>query len=161
MANRTIEVEPKGLSPAVREQIDRARQREDDDRRVGLRAEWVGVEVEGRVVWVVLTNGVSIGFPFAMIPEIESAAPADVSYVSLSPSGSGLHWETLDVDVSVPGLLYDLFGKSAAAASLGAAGGSAKSKAKAAAARANGKRGGRPKMKRRKARLSRKPARKP
>ena len=56
-------------------------------------------------------------------------------------TGTGLHWEALDADLSVPGLLAGLFGTRAFMARQA---GRATSPAKAAAARANGARGGRP-----------------
>jgi DNA invertase Pin-like site-specific DNA recombinase len=52
-----------------------------------------------------------------------------------------LHWEELDTDLSVAGLLAGLFGTRA---HLARQAGSATSPAKAAAARANGAKGGRP-----------------
>lgn len=53
----------------------------------------------------------------------------------------GLHWEALDVDLSIPGLLTGLFGTKAYMARQA---GRTKFPAKAAAARANGLKGGRP-----------------
>jgi hypothetical protein len=59
--------------------------------------------------------------------------------------GLGLHWEQLDVDLSVPGLLAGLFGTKAYMDRQRAArAGAATSVAKAAAARRNGRKGGRP-----------------
>jgi hypothetical protein len=59
--------------------------------------------------------------------------------------GIGLHWEQLDVDVSVPGLLAGLFGTKAWMDRQRAArAGTARSPAKAEAARRNGAKGGRP-----------------
>ncbi len=59
--------------------------------------------------------------------------------------GLGLHWERLDVDLSVPGLLAGLFGTKAYMDRQRAArAGAATSAAKAAAARRNGAKGGRP-----------------
>ena len=52
-----------------------------------------------------------------------------------------LHWEKLDVDFSVPGLVAGIFGT---ARWMAARAGRASSPAKAAAARANGAKGGRP-----------------
>ena len=60
--------------------------------------------------------------------------------------GLGLHWEQLDVDVSVPGLLAGLFGTKAWMDRQRAAkAGAARSSLKADAARRNGAKGGRPK----------------
>jgi predicted butyrate kinase (DUF1464 family) len=55
-----------------------------------------------------------------------------------------LHWEDLDADLSVPGLLLSSIGRSERLSELARLAGRAKSPAKAAAARANGAKGGRP-----------------
>lgn len=61
--------------------------------------------------------------------------------VEILGAGTGLHWEALDLDLSVPELLNGLFGTRAQMARLA---GQGRSEAKAAAARANGAKGGRP-----------------
>jgi hypothetical protein len=61
--------------------------------------------------------------------------------VEVSAAGYGLHWESLDLDYTVPGLMNGVFGT---AKWMAAKAGRATSPAKAAAARANGAKGGRP-----------------
>ncbi len=56
-------------------------------------------------------------------------------------AGYGLHWESLDLDYSVPGLMNGVFGT---AKWMAARAGRSTSPAKAGAARANGRKGGRP-----------------
>jgi len=63
---------------------------------------------------------------------------------------SGLHWEGLDLDLSVPGLLSSLSSGPEWLAELGRIGGRNSSAAKAAAARRNGHKGGRPRTRSRK-----------
>ena len=98
-----------------------------------------------RVV-VSLNTGVEVTFPPALAEGLsDAAAAADLAKIEITPSGLGLHWPTLDADLYVPGLLAGAFGgKQWMAAQLGAAGGSARSKAKSRAARVNGRLGGRP-----------------
>lgn len=99
----------------------------------------------GRVI-VELVNGCSFAFPARQVEGLEEAADAALAKVVVSPFGLGLHWEALDVDVSVPGLLAGLFGTKAWMDKLRAAkAGAARSPAKAEAARRNGAKGGRPK----------------
>src|ERR1051326_1968703 len=75
----------------------------------------------------------------------ERAHPSDLVAIEISPSGFGLRFPKIDVDLWLPALLEGVFGSRRwMAARLGARGGKAKSKAKARAARANGKLGGRP-----------------
>jgi len=64
-----------------------------------------------------------------------------LSAVEILGAGYGLHWEALDVDVSVPGVLAGLFGTRAFMARQA---GRVSSVKKAAAARENGAKGGRP-----------------
>ncbi len=97
-----------------------------------------------RVV-VSLNTGVEVTFPPTLAEGLAEANPADLAKIEITPSGLGLHWPKLDADLYVPGLLAGAFGgKTWMAAQLGAAGGSARSKAKTRAARANGHLGGRP-----------------
>ena len=94
----------------------------------------------GRVI-VDLTNGCTFAFPPRMAQGLESATDDELAAIEILGAGYGLHWEALDTDLSVPGLLAGLFGTKAYMARRA---GQAKSPAKAAAARANGAKGGRP-----------------
>jgi hypothetical protein len=94
----------------------------------------------GRVI-VELTNGCTFAFPSRMAQGLETATDDDLAAVEILGAGYGLHWEALDADLSVPGLLAGLFGTKSHMARHA---GQATSPAKAAAARANGARGGRP-----------------
>jgi hypothetical protein len=98
-----------------------------------------------RVV-VSLHTGVELAFPPALAEGLADATSAELSEIEITPSGLGLHWPRLDVDLYVPALLQGVLGSPRwmAAAALGRAGGSSRSKAKVAAARANGSKGGRP-----------------
>lgn len=88
-----------------------------------------------------LTNGCAFVFPARLVQGLQDASDDALAAVEILPQGRGLHWEALDVDVSVPGLVNGIFGTRAYMARL--AGGS-RSPAKAAASRANGAKGGRP-----------------
>jgi hypothetical protein len=92
-------------------------------------------------VIVDLTNGCTFAFPPRMAQGLEAATADDLSQIEILGAGFGLHWEALDVDFSVPGLLAGIFGTRAYMARRA---GQATSPSKAAAARANGAKGGRP-----------------
>jgi len=94
----------------------------------------------GRVV-VDLTNGCTFAFPARLAQGLERATDDQLAAVEILGGGYGLHWEALDTDISIPGLLAGIFGTKAYMARLA---GRTKSLAKAAAARANGAKGGRP-----------------
>lgn len=88
-----------------------------------------------------LTNGCTFTFPPRLAQGLEAASDDELDAVEILGAGYGLHWEALDVDLSVPGLLAGLFGTKAHMARQA---GRTKSPAKAAAARVNGLKGGRP-----------------
>jgi hypothetical protein len=94
----------------------------------------------GRVV-VDLTNGCIFAFPPRLAQGLEKATEDELAEVEVMGSGYGLHWESLDVDFTVPGLLAGIFGTRSYMARHA---GRTTSPAKAAAARANGAKGGRP-----------------
>ncbi|PWJ22359.1 DUF2442 domain-containing protein [Jannaschia seohaensis] len=54
-------------------------------------------------LWVALSDGRTIGAPLAWFPRLLAASPAERAAVEISPFG--LHWEALDEDISVEGLL--------------------------------------------------------
>ena len=97
-------------------------------------------ETTGAIV-VLLTNGCTFAFPARLGQGLEHATPAQLAEVEIIGAGFGLHWEALDVDLSIPGLMAGLFGTRAHMARLA---GRVTSPAKAEAARANGAKGGRP-----------------
>lgn len=88
-----------------------------------------------------LTNGSTFAFPPKLAQGLEQASADQLAQVEILGNGFGLHWEALDADFTVPGLLAGLFGTRAYMARRA---GQTTSPAKAAAARANGAKGGRP-----------------
>lgn len=94
----------------------------------------------GRVI-VELTNGCAFAFPPRLAQGLQTATEDQLAQVEVQGAGYGLHWEVLDADLSVPGLLAGVFG---AKAYMARQAGRATSPAKAAAARENGAKGGRP-----------------
>jgi hypothetical protein len=61
------------------------------------------VRFEGDRMWVGLSDGRVIGVPLAWFPRLMRAAPEERERFGISPFG--IHWEALDEDVSVEGLL--------------------------------------------------------
>jgi hypothetical protein len=100
----------------------------------------------GDVLRIELTNGAVIALPVKLIPDLKRATPGDVRSVEVLGRGSGLHWESLDLDLSVPALVSSVFAGPEWMAELGRLGGRRSSAAKVAAARRNGRKGGRPRM---------------
>ena len=54
-------------------------------------------------MWVDLSDGRTLGVPLAWFPRLLRATPAEREEVELSRLG--LHWEKLDEDISIAGLL--------------------------------------------------------
>lgn len=90
---------------------------------------------------VELANGCTFSFPPRLAQGLETATEDQLAQVKVLGRGYGLHWDALDADLSVPGLLAGLFGT---ARYMARRAGRATSRAKAAAARVNGTKGGRP-----------------
>jgi hypothetical protein len=97
---------------------------------------------------VELKNGVTFMIPCDLIQGLRDARPEEIAEVEVMPRGMALHWERLDQDFSVAGLMAGVFGNQAWMSELGRQGGSITSEAKAVAARENGRKGGRPRAKR-------------
>ncbi len=57
-------------------------------------------------MWVGLSDGRTLGVPLAWFPRLMNASPTERERVELSRVG--LHWEDLDEDISVAGLLAGL-----------------------------------------------------
>ncbi|GAB4058107.1 DUF2442 domain-containing protein [Uliginosibacterium sediminicola] len=54
-------------------------------------------------MWVELADGRVLGVPLAWFPRLLRATPDQLAAVERSPSG--LHWDALDEDISIAGLL--------------------------------------------------------
>ena len=122
-------------------QIDAAVARGETRRLSEPHAKSARFDRKSRRIVVDLENGCVFAFPPELAQGLEDASDAELSQIEILGAGYGLHWEALDVDFSVPGLLAGLFGTRAWMAQQA---GKATSPAKAAAARANGAKGGRP-----------------
>ncbi|MFT4099423.1 MAG: DUF2442 domain-containing protein [Burkholderiaceae bacterium] len=110
--------------------------RASEPRAVGARYD----RASGRVI-VDLENGCTFAFPPRLAQGLDTATDEQLAAVEILGHGYGLHWEALDVDLSLPGLMAGLFGTRAWVARRA---GQGTSEAKAGAARANGAKGGRP-----------------
>jgi hypothetical protein len=54
-------------------------------------------------MWVALSDGRTLGVPLAWFPRLLHATAAQREMVMLSPMG--LHWDSLDEDISIAGLI--------------------------------------------------------
>ena len=60
---------------------------------------------DDHTMWVDLSDGRTLGVPLAWFPRLLHATPEQRRQGRISASGRGLHWDDLDEDISVPGLL--------------------------------------------------------
>lgn len=125
-------------------QIWMAEERHAADREAGVRATAARYDDVEKRVLVQLSNGYLIGIPMRAIPELARATTLQLAEVAVSPAGSGLHWEALDVDLSVPALVMSAIPDAQRMREMGRLAGRVRSEAKSAASRANGAKGGRP-----------------
>jgi hypothetical protein len=63
----------------------------------------VKVTFDEHTMWVDLSDGRTIGVPLAWFPRLLKAKPSDRENVQISRTG--LHWDKLDEDISIAGLI--------------------------------------------------------
>ncbi len=56
-------------------------------------------------MWVELIDGRKLGVPLAYFPRLMNATPEQRMKYEMSGGGIGLHWDELDEDISVYGLI--------------------------------------------------------
>jgi hypothetical protein len=61
------------------------------------------VRFDDHTMWVDLSDGRTLGVPLAWFPRLLDASPAQRAKVELSRTG--LHWEEIDEDISISGLI--------------------------------------------------------
>ncbi|MGK9054010.1 DUF2442 domain-containing protein [Neorhizobium petrolearium] len=91
---------------------------------------------------VEFANGAAFMVPARSLEGLTDATDEQLAEVELLGE-TGLHWESLDVDYSISGLMSGIFG-SRTFMEAQRKGGQSRSSAKVAASRANGAKGGRP-----------------
>jgi uncharacterized protein DUF2442 len=63
------------------------------------------VTFDADTMWVELADGRNLGIPLSYFPRLLRATPAQRKRYTISGGGVGLHWDALDEDISVKGLL--------------------------------------------------------
>lgn len=125
----------------IRDQARVARRDGAEAARVEPRAVGARYDAATQRVLVELANGCLFAFPVSEGAGLQGATDEQLAGVAVWQDGEGLHWESLDADISVPGIVQRLLKLREWAPRLM---GQATSDAKAHAARVNGRRGGRP-----------------
>lgn len=65
--------------------------------------------VEGRMIFIELTDGRQIGFPADRFKLLHAASDAQLQWVALRLKGYALRWEELDEDLTVQGIVEGRF----------------------------------------------------
>ncbi len=66
------------------------------------------VQFDQDSLWVDLADGRQLDVPLAYFPRLLKATPEQRRQFIISGGGSGLHWDKLDEDISVPALLFGI-----------------------------------------------------
>jgi hypothetical protein len=60
---------------------------------------------DSNMMWVTLADGRRLGVPLAYFPRLLAAMPQQRQQFEFSGNRTGIHWDELDEDISVQGLL--------------------------------------------------------
>ncbi|MBI5417691.1 DUF2442 domain-containing protein [Candidatus Poribacteria bacterium] len=69
----------------------------------------IRVWAEGRTILIELTDGRIIGFPANRFKILKNAADEQLKEVTIRLNGYALRWESLDEDITVPGIIAGNF----------------------------------------------------
>lgn len=69
----------------------------------------IRVWAEGRTIYIELTDGRIIGFPADRFKILKNATDEQLKEVTLRLDGYALRWESLDEDITVPGIVAGNF----------------------------------------------------
>jgi hypothetical protein len=92
------------------EQFEQARQVGNSLAETELRAVDTWYSTESEHIFIRLNNRALMGFPYYLLEGVQNSTPQQRAEVELTPTGSGLHWESLDADLSVSQLVAGVFG---------------------------------------------------
>lgn len=66
------------------------------------------LDFDSSMMWVTLADGRKLGVPLAYFPRLLAATPEQRQHYEFSGGGTGIHWDELDEDISVQGLLMGI-----------------------------------------------------
>lgn len=72
---------------------------------LAVEARAVKVWLDDENLWLLLTDGRQIAVPLVYFPRLLNATPEQRNKFETSGGGAGIHWDELDEDISVEGLL--------------------------------------------------------
>jgi hypothetical protein len=63
-------------------------------------------------MWLNLSDGRQLSIPLAYFPRLQNATESQRANCEISGGGTGLHWDEIDEDISVPNLLIGFYDRS-------------------------------------------------
>ena len=63
-------------------------------------------------MWLNLADGRQLSVPLVYFPRLHKATKRQREEVEISGDGTGLHWDEIDEDISVPNLLVGIYDRS-------------------------------------------------
>lgn len=93
-----------------REDFDRAERRGWVESSTTPRAVAVRYDRGRDQVVIDLASGATFAFPPRLAQGLADATPAQIGQVEIAGAGFGLHWDELDLDLTVAGLMAGRFG---------------------------------------------------
>jgi len=94
----------------MKKEIEAARQRGELAQRAEPRARRASYNPVSREIEIELMDGQRVSIGVDLIQGLQGASDDALAQVEVTPAGTGLRWEALDVDVSVPFLLRGVYG---------------------------------------------------
>jgi hypothetical protein len=73
---------------------------------IEARAKKIWIDEEN--LWLLLDDGRQLSVPLVYFPRLLKATPEQRQHFEVSGGGTGIHWDELDEDISVEGLLLGL-----------------------------------------------------
>jgi hypothetical protein len=105
---------PKWVKQELRANFESALRAGRRAARTEPRATRVTYRTRPRALQIELKNGVTLTVPLKLVPELNGASMRDIRTVEVLGRGGGLHWENLDLDLSVPALVSSVLGRARA-----------------------------------------------
>jgi hypothetical protein len=73
---------------------------------IEARAKKIWIDEEN--LWLLLSDGRQLSVPLVYFPRLLKATPKQRQHFDVSGDGIGIHWDELDEDISVEGLLLGI-----------------------------------------------------
>ncbi len=79
------------------------------DKAISLEPAAISVRTEGRFIYIELSDGRIVGFPADRFIRLKDATDDQLKEVEIRLNGYALRWESIDEDLTVPGIVEGRF----------------------------------------------------